>query len=303
MKGLRKRISWQIGIWFFVLALLPLASGALIIHRITYNLIVKDSTNHLVNILNEKKQEIESYIRNSKQMVKTLAQVPAVIQSLDQASRMPAPIRPVLLNKWMKETSLFFNKSRSLLGYNDVLLINKEGNIVYSIAQEEDLGMNLQQFPYRKSGLAEVFDVVTTQLSCEVSKFTYYPPMDNLAAFIVAPVQDNGTLLGVLAVQLNEEHLFRIFTSYLGLGKSGEVVAARKHADGSVVTAGPLRNKPNALEKGMDFSDQSETPILRAMRGEQSAGMAVDYRGRKIVAAWDFLPSLSSAILNFNIIQ
>ena len=293
MKGLRKRISWQIGTWFFILALLPLASGALIIRSITYNLIVKESTSHLVDILDEKKKEVEDYVGGSKQVVKTLAQVPVVSQALQESSRVLVDARPAPLRKWMGAALGFLENTRELLDYHDILLINQKGDIVYSVAQEGGMGTNLRQEPYQKSGLAEVFEQSISQLTCEISQFIYYPPSGKSAAFIAAPVLHKNTLLGVLAVQLNEDHLFYIFTNYLGLGKSGEVLAAKRQADGSIVVAGPLRNRPHALEKGMDFSQYDEIPLLQAVNGEQAAGLAVDYRKRKIVAAWGFLPSLN----------
>ncbi|MCI5145505.1 MAG: PAS domain S-box protein [Candidatus Electrothrix sp. AR3] len=139
--------------------------------------------------------------------------------------------------------------------------------------------------------MAEVFDKAMTTHTCEISQFIYYPPSGKLAAFIAVPVFANKIVLGVLAVQLNEDYFFHTFRSYLGLGKSGEVVAARQLIDGSIVAAGMRRNQLKYIKKEV-LSKDAMIPIHQAVLGHKGAGLATDYRGRKIIAAWDFLPLL-----------
>ncbi|MCI5147272.1 MAG: hypothetical protein D3923_17525, partial [Candidatus Electrothrix sp. AR3] len=136
MKNFRKKISWQIGSWFFILAVLPSAIGAMIVHHNTYNLIVKESTTHLVDIIYEKINHIEEYVRERKQIVKTLSTVPVVIQTLQEA----AHTNHRRLQKWRLP---FLDEARQQLDYHDILLINQAGDIVYSTLQEGAFGINL----------------------------------------------------------------------------------------------------------------------------------------------------------------
>ena len=290
----RKQIAWEIGIWFLVLAVLPLAISVTIARNNSHHQIVKESTNHLRDIVHEKIKRIELYVKEGKQSVRTLAEVPVVIHALERTSRHFAEhgIEPDRLPELTGEAREFMYNTQLRYGYHDIFLINKFGDIVYTLAQEKDLGTNLRQGPYRESGLAWVFDKAITLLDSEVSPFVYYPPSDDSAAFIAAPVLANNEVQGVVAIQLNEDRLFYIFTDYLGLGKTGELVAGRQLPDGAVVAAGPLRNRPEARKKGLVFKEGMAIPIHEAVLGQKGGGVTTDYRGREVVAAWDYVPSL-----------
>ncbi|HIJ80040.1 MAG: diguanylate cyclase [Desulfobulbaceae bacterium] len=288
-------ISWEIGIWFLILAVLPLAVSVTIARNNSRNLIVTESTNHLRDIVHEKIERIELYVEDGKQSVRTLAAVPEVVHALRHTSRHFAEhgLEPSRLPELAGEAQAFLHEIQLRYGYHDIFLINRAGDIVYTLAREKDLGTNLRQGPYKESGLAWVFDKAITLLDSEISPFVYYLPSERSAAFIAAPVLAGNEVLGAVAIQLNEDRLFYIFTDYIGLGKSGELVAGRLRADGAVIAAGPLRNRPDALEKGLVFKDGAGIPIHDAVLGRKGAGLTIDYRGREVVAAWDYVPSLN----------
>ncbi|MDH3346731.1 MAG: diguanylate cyclase [Desulfobulbaceae bacterium] len=294
MNILRGRIAWEIGIWFLVIALLPLSVIATISRNNNRNQIIVESTNHLRDIIHEKIERIELYVDDGKQSVRTMARVPVLVNALQEASLHFAEhgIESSCLQELAGAVQPFLEDVQRRYGYYDIFLINKSGDIVYTLAHEKDLGTNLRQGPYRESGLAWVFDKAITLLDSEISQFTYYPPSEKSAAFIAAPVLGDNRVLGAVAIQLNDDRLFYMFTDYVGLGKSGELLAGRRRADGVVVAAGPLRNRPEALEKGLVFDEGVAIPIHQAVRGQKGAGLTTDYRGRDILAAWDYVPSL-----------
>ena len=278
-----------------VLAVLPLAISSTIARNNFRNLIVTESTNHLRDIVHEKIERIELYVEDGKQSVRTLAVMPVVVHTLQHTSRYFAEhgSDPIRATDLPGEAQAFLREIQLLYGYHDIFLINKSGDIVYTLAREKDLGTNLRQGPYRQSGLAWVFDQAITLLDSEISSFDYFLPSERSAAFIAAPVLADNEVIGTVAIQLKEERLFDIFTDYIGLGKSGELVAGRLRADGAVVAAGPLRHRPDALDKGLVFKEGVAIPIHEAVLGRKGAGVTTDYRGREIVAAWDYVPSLA----------
>ena len=292
-KKFRQRIAWEIGVWFLILTVLPLAVSGIVAHNNTRNSIVKKLTVHLKDITHEKIERLEVYVEGRKQSIKALARTPTVIRALHQSSRHFAEhgIVPGSLVELADEADLFLRETQQRFGYYDIFLINTFGDIVYTLAREDDLGTNLRHGPYRESGLAQVFDKAITLLDSEISPFVYYPPSQKSAAFIAAPVLDDNQVVGAVALQLNEERLFYIFTDYIGLGETGELLAGRRLPDGGIVAAGPLRNRPEAFETGMLLTG-NEIPIRQAVVGRKGAGFTVDYRGKEILAAWDYVPSL-----------
>ena len=294
-KKFKTKIAWQIGIWFLILAILPMAIGTTISRHNNRSLIVQQWTDHLRHIVHEKIARIELYVEESTQSVVSLANVPVVVKALQQASYNFSEhgLQSESLPELDSIALSFLRDAQKNLNYHDIFLINKLGDIVYTLAKENDLGANLKTGLYRDSGLAWTFDIATTQFDSKISPFIYYPPSSMSAAFIAAPVWLGNDLLGAVAIQLDEDRMFHIFTDYIGLGKSGELVAGRQRSDGTVVAAGPLRNRPEALEKGLVFSKGVTLPILQATNGQEGAGLTIDYRGHKIVAAWDYIPSLN----------
>lgn len=291
---IRQKISWQIGIWFVLLAVVPVLISLTIARTHNHDLIVEQSTHHLQDIVHEKIARIELFVEEREHNVSMLAEIPAVAQLLQQASRGFAEEGrvPVGLQELNGEGLSILRGAQQRYDYWDIFLINNIGDIVFTLAREKDLGVNLREDLVRESDLAWVFQKAMTQQHSEISPFVYYPPSERSTAFMAAPVLANNEVLGVVVIQLGDDHLFAVFNDYIGLGETGELVAGRMRPDGIVVAAGPLRNRPDVLEKGLVFPHGAELPIHQAVLGQKGAGLAVDYRGRQIVAAWDHIPSL-----------
>ncbi|MCK4838203.1 MAG: PAS domain S-box protein [Desulfobulbaceae bacterium] len=291
----RKQISWQIGAWFLVLAILPLAISFLVAHNHNHDVIVEETTKHLSDLIHERGKRIELYVENNKQNIMTLSKVPLVIKALQQASHHydGHGIDHDGLTILTGEALTFLRSIQNRYVYHDIFLINKSGDVVLTLAMGKDMGINLRDGLYRKSGLAQTFEKAMSLNNSEINPFVYYQPSNKKTVFMAAPLLADNEVLGAIAIQLNEDHLFEIFSDYVGLGKSSKLVAGRQLPDGTVVAAGPLRNHPEALQQGLVFQEGVTSPMLKAVLGGKGYGETTNYRGRKIVAAWDYIPSLA----------
>ncbi len=86
----------------------------------------------------------------------------------------------------------------------DLFLIDIDGNILFSAAQEPDLGTNLRSGPYANTLFAKSVEIVLKNEESNFSDLERYAPSKNvIAGFLAAPVYDDfGTLLGAFAMQL-----------------------------------------------------------------------------------------------------
>ncbi len=125
----------------------------------------------------------------------------------------------------------YFRSMTERLDYEDVLLIDGRGIVVYTAYKGVDLGTDLIAGPYRFSALAEAYasavggaavgDVVVTD-------FEVYPPsLDLPAGWAVTPVVRDGAIIGAMAVELPIARLAAVMTadgdwSRGGLGATGE---------------------------------------------------------------------------------
>lgn len=87
---------------------------------------------------------------------------------------------------------------------HDLFLIDTNGNILFSVAQESDLGTNLRSGPYSNTLFAKSVETVLANEETSFSDLERYAPSNNVVAgFLVAPMYDDfGNLLGAFALQL-----------------------------------------------------------------------------------------------------
>ena len=113
---------------------------------------------------------------------------------------------------------------RRIFGYYDLFLIDSEGNILFSVAGESDLGTNLFNGLYSGTLFAQACKDSLNTGRHGFSDFEFYAPSGNLAVgFLVSPiVDDNGEKIGLFAMQSSITKIDDIMQDRSGLGKTGE---------------------------------------------------------------------------------
>ena len=114
-----------------------------------------------------------------------------------------------------------FEKFNQTFGFYDVFLIDAEGNIVYTLAKESDLGANLKSGNLRNSGLARLFN--NAQRDVAIEDYSFYDPSKEHALFIGTPIRSKGgELIGVAAFQMAPDPINKIIQAREGLKDSFE---------------------------------------------------------------------------------
>jgi methyl-accepting chemotaxis protein WspA len=119
-----------------------------------------------------------------------------------------------------------------------------------------------------------------------------YPGRTEPAAFIASPIFNvQGRIIGFVALELGNQHVFRIFKDYSGLGSTGETVVVMRHGNELTFVA-PVRHEADAAFKyRVQMGSDRATAMERAVQGQRGYGVAIDYRGASVTAAWSYLPS------------
>ena len=119
-----------------------------------------------------------------------------------------------------------FSNNLERFGYYDIFLIEPEnGSIVYSVYKESDFGTSLFNGPHKDTNLAEVTRIALTLppgQAAMVDFKKYGPSYEAPAAFIAAPIYENGTALGVLAFQMPLDVINTIMNGPTGFEETGE---------------------------------------------------------------------------------
>ncbi len=199
------------------------------------------------------------------------------------------------------------------LGYEDLLLLNLDAEVVFAAYQSVDLGLSMRGTVFGGSALTQAFDEVLLSGSLDALATTdfesYLPSLGASTSWIVSPVGDGTNLVGALAVQVPSAQIDAVLTgnegwSEQGLGRTGEVYVAG--ADGLMRSASRL-----LVEDPEGYVDQvvsqgtpprvaeqivaDESTVLlqpvdddgveAALRGEEGVAEMADYRdGASLVA-------------------
>ncbi len=106
-------------------------------------------------------------------------------------------------------------------GYDDILLVTVDGDLVYSFKRDPNLGQNLLAEPLQDTLLTHAFQKGLEKIT--VSDFAPYPPSGNEPiGFVAAPIQRLNTTTGVLILKVNAKTINEIVHRRQGMGKTGE---------------------------------------------------------------------------------
>jgi len=208
----------------------------------------------------------------------------------------------------------YFRQIVEAQGYEDLALMDTDGNVVYSAYAGADLGTNVEDGPYRDSNLATGYKEALQLTSSDdivVTDFARYVPSLNVPTlWVMSPVGEDGKIIGVMAVQVPVDLINQVMTGDQhwakdGLGDTGEsylvgdddlmrsyprqLLEHPKQYERDVVSAGtaPATAKRELQVKGSVLLQQvNTTPVTRALQGKTGTVVADDYRGKETLAAY-----------------
>jgi methyl-accepting chemotaxis protein WspA len=290
----RSGISTQLLIWFLLISLIPCGILTAVISYLSTDSLKKSVKHGLVAISDAKTTQLNFYVRERRADLALLSRTPTVIQAIEilgplrRAEALDSPAYREAERKIRPPLAHF----AEAFGYKNYHLFAIDGTVLFRLKTEPDPGSNLLKGKLSQSELAEVFERVRTLLQSEISDFQHYEGQTEPIAFIATPVFDTkGLLIGVAALELDNEHVFHVFKDYNGLGRTGEAMVTVRNGSEFTLVA-PPRHDPN---EGMKYhgriGDTRATAMQRAVQGQHGYDEAIDFHGHPVVAAWSYLPA------------
>ncbi|OBG68408.1 adenylate/guanylate cyclase domain-containing protein [Mycobacterium sp. E3339] len=198
--------------------------------------------------------------------------------------------------------------------FPDALLLDMQGNVVYSVNKGPDLGTNILTGPYRESNLRDAYQKALRSNDINFVWITdfqqYQPQLDAPTAWAVSPVGMNGKVDGVMALPLPISKINRIMTAdkrweAAGMGPATETYLAGPdglmRSDSRLFLEDPAEYRREAVAAGTppDVVDEAirlggttlvqpvQTAGLRAaQRGQSGVISATDYQGNRELEAY-----------------
>ncbi|GIT80774.1 adenylate/guanylate cyclase domain-containing protein [Leifsonia sp. LS1] len=208
----------------------------------------------------------------------------------------------------------YFADLATKLSFNDVLLLNTTGDIVYSAYKGVDLGTNVETGPFRDSLLADAYEEALRSNTVDTTVTTdfqnYLPAFDEPVLWIVSPVGRDGVVTGALAFQIDVSAINDVMTGGTkwqaqGLGKTGEsylvgpgstmrstsrlLVESPKTYRTAVVDAGTAPSVADQIVRTGDpilLQPIETTAAKEGLRGETGLSTETGYTGREALMAY-----------------
>jgi len=288
-----------LGIYFFIVSLVPLAIAGYISYRIAEQSLRKDIVNQLLAVSEAKARSIETYALERRRNVTMLARDPAIIDAIErykEAFKTGSANSPdyIAIDRKLRPFLTYYKETA---GYDNLFLVSSEQGVIFSVNSNEDLGKKHLEGPERNSEMVKTFDRAKTLLETEISDFEVNAETGVPTAFIAAPVFKGSQWIGMVAFQMKNEELYDLVRDYTGLQQTGEIVIASKRGNEAVFIT-PVRNDPDAsFKRRILLGSDVGIPIQKAVEAKKGSGVYVDYRGKNVLAAWRYLPSFGSGIV------
>jgi class 3 adenylate cyclase len=207
----------------------------------------------------------------------------------------------------------FFRQIVTRFEFEDALLLDTRGNVVYSAYKGVDLGTNILTGPYHGGDLTDAYNKAIASNAVNyvaTTDFSDYQPATEPTAWMVSPVGAQGRVDGVLALQFPISKINRLMTmdkrwEESGMGKTGETFIVGPddlmRSDSRLFLENPDEFKRDVVDAGTppDVAQESirqhgttlvqpvATEATRlAQRGQRGTLIAQDYLGHETLQAY-----------------
>ncbi|MGE4319159.1 MAG: methyl-accepting chemotaxis protein [Deferribacterales bacterium] len=210
--------------------------------------------------------------------------------------------------------SQYHHQFRSILNeldLFDIFLIDMDGNVVYTVSKDIDLGSNLTEGYMKETGLGRLFAKMSKNQSADVmfEDFApYTPSLNKPSAFAGTQVAVDGDRIGYLVFQINSDVMNSIMNfndkyKEAGLGETGQayLVGSDSYMRSKNRFAETITDE-NVKAAGTTIATMKVTTpqVEKALAGETGSMESVSYDGTPVLVSYTSVPFFSS---NYGIIM
>ncbi|WP_010141148.1 methyl-accepting chemotaxis protein [Oceanicola sp. S124] len=120
----------------------------------------------------------------------------------------------------------FLDEFASVRDLQDLYLVDRDGNVLYSVEKDIDFATNLLEGPYKDTGLARAFRAAMAKADGEIAfqDYSAYEPANGEPASFIATVVTgrDGAPMGAVIYNLPADRINQIMNDATGLGETGE---------------------------------------------------------------------------------
>ncbi len=242
--------------------------------------------NHLISVREIKKMQIQTFFHERYGDINVLSKNPLVVQSLPRFSN--AFKAGGFEDSSYKQVDTYYGPLLEHFlrqyGYNNMFLVDTDGNICFGVKRDEYLGTNLRTGEYSSFSIGEVFKEGLNNI--KFSDLTWCEEAKGFIFMAAAPVYDlTNKLLGTVIVEVPYSKIDIILAQRDGLGDTGEIyIVGEDHF---------MRSKSRFITQNTILKLEINTDATRdALRGNTDVRVLKDYRNIPVLSAYTPLENL-----------
>lgn len=266
------KIKTKLTAALLLIALLPLAGVSIASYLVARHSMTRQVLRQLESVASIQKSRVETAVGQDLERLSLLQSRTALRNDLQAYEQQPSEQGLAQLNQMLADA----RPAAQVI--KDIHLLDTGGTVVAS-TDPSVIGAD-------RSG-----DQAFTRGRSE-SVVNMFSRGDNgkLMQTLAGPLTVGNEPIGVIVVECDSSDLVNITSDYSGLGKTGETVIAMRNDRGDAVFITPLRFDKNAELQRVLPHERQNTPIIRALSGQNTLlEGAPDYRGKPVLAATRYI--------------
>jgi signal transduction histidine kinase len=274
------RIRQRLALAFMFLSLVPLAFTALVAIPLNQTTLENHVLNHLETVATIHKSRVQELVGDYYERIDHFGHHD-VIEHLSLYQQNKSVDVQALVHHGLLQTMQVTG------GVEGISILNTSGFVVAS-TNESEVGYDYSEEAFFLFGRSDR----------EIDIF-HVESDDALHSDLAGPIEENGTLLGVVRIDSDVSDLVDLFNDYTGLGWSGEALLAKRNENGDALFVTQLRHRPSELPLNITLPrDDLSAPITQALLGnEDTLTDARDYNDVPVLAATRYIPELDWGIV------
>ncbi len=288
MKSLLKlTLTQKLIILFFLFSLIPMGASCYFNFKMAHEELERQTQRQLDYLCEDRKAQLQIYFNKLRSDLAMLSDHRLIKDMMAEYIR--AFNNPGFASEpFIAVDNLYHSRTDRLkgtYGFEDILFVSLDGNIVLAAERGGEWGANLVHGPLSGSNLGRCFKLSLSEMT--LVDFEPFPLSGKPAAFIGTPVISNsaregiraGEKMGVLIIRIPIEQINRVMHRSTGLGETGETFLIGKDL--------LLRcDSRHAAKSTMPAPFSDATMLMEAFEGKaMHKDQAIDDRGAVVSVA------------------
>ncbi|MCP4693658.1 MAG: hypothetical protein GY859_36825, partial [Desulfobacterales bacterium] len=248
----------------------------------TVAMLQQDAFQKLEAIQELKKAQIEDLFENMTAQVHVVKGDPYVTRAMlefnqafeDAGDRVDTA-------EWKAVAERYDSRMKDIMadnGWYDLFLIHTDGDVVYTVSRESDMGMSIPDSELKNSGLGKAYNLARSMKKDDIAAadFEPYAPSNGAqAAFMMGQLSDEaGNVKGYVAIQAPADRINRIVQRRQGMGRTGETYLVGEldgksaYRSDRVVKSGKIGQKKSGAEIDKALAGKSNIEVKTGSTGD-----------------------------------